>query len=142
MHSYCFKSFMGDRHRVGNDFWTPCAQTLLHWGSFCLRDLPRNGRSGPCPKPLLCNMALVGTKLPAPWTPFGSILPSYWCPEDPFSPTCFREIFPPTENTVYPEIWTLSFPHCSKFLLVQSLEAFWPLSLTSLPHPSTCQPLI
>lgn len=143
VHSYRFKGVMGDGHRVVYDVWTPCACILLHWGSFCLRDLPCKGGPGPCPKPLLCTMAPVGTQLPAPWTPLKSILPSsYWCHEDPFSPSCFREVFPPTVDTADPEMWTLSFPHCSEFLLIQSLEVFRPLFLASLPHPSTCQPLI
>ena len=142
VHSYHFNWVMGDRHRVVCDVWTPCARTLLHWGSFCLRDLPCKGGLGTLPQTLTVQYGPCGNSTPSSLDPFGKHFTLLLVSRRPFSPPYFREIFPPTVDTADPEIWTPSFPHCSEFIPVQSLEAFRPPFLPSPPHPSTCQPLI
>ena len=84
-------------------------------------------------------MAPMGTKLPVPWNPFGSILPLYWTQEEPLTLKCFREIFLPIGDAVESEILILRQLHCSGFLLFQSLELLQPPSVPTPPHPSTCQ---
>lgn len=65
------------------------------------------------------NMALMVTKLTAPWTPFVSILQSYWSHEGRLTPKLFSKIFPLTADAVDSEILTESHLHCSECPLVQ-----------------------
>ena len=141
VHSYCFKLFMGDGHRIVYDFWTPCAQTLLHRGSFCLglttQRWARAHAQNPCCAiwPLWeLNFQLPGLLLAAFYPHIGVLktLSALHVSGRSFQP----------QWILCTQRFGLSFPHCSKFLLVPLLEAFWPLFLHSLPHSCMCQPLI
>ena len=93
-------------------------------------------------------MALMGTKLPVPWNPFGSILPLYWTQEEPLTLKCFREIFLPIGDAVESEIWyyvsciaqdSFCFSHLSYFshhlypLLPIQVPVNNLLNLTTIP---------
>ena len=65
------------------------------------------------------NMALVVIKLTVPWTPFVSILQSFWRHEGPFTPKLFSKILPLTAGIVDLAILVESHFHCSECPLVQ-----------------------